>query len=178
MSIDHSVADQREEGRAVRNALILGEAVSKALQRWRELPEDERNGERPFVMGFNAGWDEREAAAPLHPTAAEGEGVADQRAREVVLERLRDLHRRNPAEYDEVCSIIDATRALSHPLTQGSEAMREALEWYGEQARLARLIHSEGDAGRHALAEDGGKRARAALLPQSAEPSRDGEVGS
>jgi hypothetical protein len=39
----------------------------------------------------------------------------------------------------------------------------EALKWYGEQARLARLIHSEGDAGRHALAADGGKRATAAL---------------
>jgi len=39
----------------------------------------------------------------------------------------------------------------------------EELEWYGEQARLARLIHSEGDAGRHALQDDGGKRARAIL---------------
>ena len=37
------------------------------------------------------------------------------------------------------------------------------LTWYGEQARLCRLIHSEGDAGRNALAADGGKRARAAL---------------
>jgi hypothetical protein len=43
--------------------------------------------------------------------------------------------------------------------------LREVLEWYGEQARLARLIHSEGDAGRHALADDGGKRARTALSP-------------
>ena len=43
------------------------------------------------------------------------------------------------------------------------DALREALEWYGDQTRLARLIHSEGDAGRHALAEDGGDRARAAL---------------
>lgn len=34
--------------------------------------------------------------------------------------------------------------------------LRAELEWYGEQARLARLIHSEGDAGRHALAGDGG----------------------
>ena len=34
-----------------------------------------------------------------------------------------------------------------------------ALEWYGEQARLARLIHDEGDAGRHALSRDGGKLA-------------------
>jgi hypothetical protein len=43
------------------------------------------------------------------------------------------------------------------------ERMEAALRWYGEQARLARLIHSEGDAGRHALQDDGGKRARAAL---------------
>ncbi len=39
----------------------------------------------------------------------------------------------------------------------------EALRWYQEQSRLARLIHSEGDAGRHAIAADGGKRAAAAL---------------
>jgi hypothetical protein len=41
--------------------------------------------------------------------------------------------------------------------------MEEALHWYGEQARLCRLIHSEGDAGRHALEADGGKRAIAAI---------------
>ena len=44
-----------------------------------------------------------------------------------------------------------------------NERLREALEWYGEQARLCRLVHSEGDKGRHALDEDGGNRARAAL---------------
>jgi hypothetical protein len=38
------------------NAAMVGEA----LARWKELPEDERNGERPYIMGFNAGW---EAAA-------------------------------------------------------------------------------------------------------------------
>lgn len=41
--------------------------------------------------------------------------------------------------------------------------LRGALEWYGEQAMLCRLIHREGDAGRHALNDDCGKRARAAL---------------
>ncbi len=41
--------------------------------------------------------------------------------------------------------------------------LRDALAWYGEQARLCRLIHSEGDAGRQALAADGGKRAQAEL---------------
>ena len=41
--------------------------------------------------------------------------------------------------------------------------LRAALEWYGENARLARLIHTEGDEGRHALSEYGGKRARDVL---------------
>jgi len=44
--------------------------------------------------------------------------------------------------------------------------LREALTWYGEQARLARLITREGDARRNALDADGGKRARAALTPE------------
>jgi hypothetical protein len=43
------------------------------------------------------------------------------------------------------------------------ERLRGVVEWYGEQARLARLAHAEGDKGRNALAADGGKRARAAL---------------
>ena len=41
--------------------------------------------------------------------------------------------------------------------------MLEALEWYAEQTRLCRLIHKDGDAGRHALATDGGIKARAAI---------------
>ena len=52
--------------------------------------------------------------------------------------------------------------ALS-PHAETISALVEALEWYGEQARLARLIHSEGDAGRHALARDGGNRARTTI---------------
>lgn len=48
-------------------------------------------------------------------------------------------------------------------MTTTQAALLEALNWYAEQARLCRLIHSEGDAGRHALAADGGERARAAL---------------
>lgn len=49
-------------------------------------------------------------------------------------------------------------------------ALEEALTWYAEQARLCRLIHSEGDAGRNALAADGGERARAALAAIRAAP--------
>jgi hypothetical protein len=56
--------------------------------------------------------------------------------------------------------------ADAFPPRHQEDALREELAWYGEQARLARLIHSEGDAGRAALAEDGGKRASALLSEQ------------
>ena len=59
---------------------------------------------------------------------------------------------------------VEYVRAdLADAQAQEIERLRAALAWYGEQARLCRLIHSEGDAGRHALDNDGGKRARAAL---------------
>ena len=52
------------------------------------------------------------------------------------------------------------------------DPLRDALAWYAEQARLCRLIHSEGDAGRNALAADGGERARAALAAASGDAPR------
>ncbi len=48
-------------------------------------------------------------------------------------------------------------------MTDTLQIAREALDWYRENTRLARLIHREGDAGRHALADDGGKIAAKAL---------------
>lgn len=48
-------------------------------------------------------------------------------------------------------------------LVAAAPELLAALEWYGEQARLARLITSEGDAGRHAIARDGGELARSLL---------------
>jgi len=65
--------------------------------------------------------------------------------------------------------IAAANPTTVRALLDENERMRAALGWYGEQARLARLIHSEGDAGRHALSDDGGKRARAALSPTQPE---------
>ena len=47
------------------------------------------------------------------------------------------------------------------------ETLKTALAWYGEQARLARLLHSGGDIGRHELAADGGKKAKVALDPKT-----------
>ena len=71
---------------------------------------------------------------------------------------------------------IDTAKTLTkaEKLARAVDPLREALEWYGEQARLCRLIHNEGDSGRHAISNDGGKRARAALAaaPQPAPVDR------
>jgi hypothetical protein len=61
---------------------------------------------------------------------------------------------------------LQAAHSLRSALTAAEAKvarMGEALEWYGERARLARLIHSGGDPARYDLSDDGGKRARAAL---------------
>ena len=64
-------------------------------------------------------------------------------------------------EAEEVITRVIATALRAAEARE--QKLLEALTWYGEQARLARLIHSEGDAGRHALSNDGGDRARRAL---------------
>jgi hypothetical protein len=66
------------------------------------------------------------------------------------------------SQLDRVTSPQYLEEALSK-LRVVDEAMGESLEWYGERARLARLIHSGGDPARFELSDDGGKRARAAL---------------
>ncbi len=64
----------------------------------------------------------------------------------------------------------DDLRTILTSVTPDLAGLQEALKWYGEQARLCRLIHSGGDAGRRALDADGGERARKAL---AALPSLD-----
>ena len=64
------------------------------------------------------------------------------------------------ADYDaRILSALDMQPTVSPDVA----VLVEALRWYSEQTRLCRLIHKEGDAGRHALDGDGGKRARAAI---------------
>ena len=67
-----------------------------------------------------------------------------------------------PVEIDRIVDERDVATAKVALMT-------EALEWYGERARLARLIHSGGDPARFELSDDGGKRARRAL----SEPDKD-----
>jgi hypothetical protein len=63
------------------------------------------------------------------------------------------------------CTVSDGgTEYTRADVAQARIAELEGVvRWYGEQARLARLIHSEGDEGRHAIHMDGGSRSRAAL---------------
>ena len=66
----------------------------------------------------------------------------------------------------------DAEQELANAmLMTAATELLEALAWYGEQARLARLIHSEGDKGRQALAADGGEKASAAIRKATGEQS-------
>jgi len=58
---------------------------------------------------------------------------------------------------------LEALEAENKALRENREQLERALCWYGENARLCKLIHSEGDLGRNNLDADGGSRARAAL---------------
>lgn len=108
-------------------------------------------------------------ALPAAQDGAEVELVTD-------ADELRAELRRALAQIDS----LDAECDRRHQMAQDALAERDAanarverlakeLAWYGEQARLCRLIHREGDAGRHELSADGGERARAALAQEVTE---------
>lgn len=53
--------------------LTIAEAMKAALEAWKALPEDERNGERPWIMGWNAGYEhaQEEMAEGADPVLVE-----------------------------------------------------------------------------------------------------------
>jgi hypothetical protein len=53
--------------------------------------------------------------------------------------------------------------ALLHYQASSVPELREALEWYGDNARISGLDHSGGTWGRNALAGDGGRKAKNVL---------------
>lgn len=76
-------------------------------------------------------------------------------------------------------TVIEYRRApvASSPATGGDDkAMREALEWYEQQARDCRKITMEGDTARVALDKDGGARARAALEERPIRPAAQADA--
>jgi hypothetical protein len=76
------------------------------------------------------------------------------------MRRFMNAARNGEAEANERAEKSAAERDA---LRAQVATLREALGWYGENARLCRLIHSGGDIGRKALDEDGGEKARGAL---------------
>lgn len=78
----------------------------------------------------------------------------------MTLDRSKGLRR---TDTNRLLSLYRMRFGFHHEAAKRIEELEAALAWYGEQARLARLIHSEGDTGRRALADDGGKRARDVL---------------
>jgi hypothetical protein len=78
-----------------------------------------------------------------------------------VLKRLRAESR----IVSGTIKVLDDAADEIERLRAENAKLREVLEWYSERARLARLIHSEGDSGRQDLVSDGGAKARAALQP-------------
>lgn len=100
-----------------------------------------------------------------------------------LLSTLDGLQRENAAlKIDASNHAADAEtvrreREVERRRAEAAEAnvarLREQLEWYGEQARLARLITSEGDKGRNAISADGGARARATLASTGGEHHAD-----
>ena len=116
---------------------------------------------RPMLQNHEANARLIAAAPALRDTVAALADLADAQAQEVAEWRK---------EYRAVQSMNDLLRAANAKMiaerdaqAQENARLKAALEWYGAQARLCRLIHSEGNIGRHAIQEDGGKRARAAL---------------
>ena len=68
-----------------------------------------------------------------------------------------------PKAIIDLISRAEAAESAQREAVAEVARLREALEWYGENARLCRLITNEGACGRIALDLDGGHRARAAL---------------
>lgn len=113
----------------------------------------------------------------LQEQDAQGEPGLYSRYHRMLLDLLAVIHRDGGHKTEEIGLNLAWRQAMQlsseriaaqeheaqQPQADWLTEAREALEWYAEQTRLARLIHSGGDEGRHALAADGGKRARAAL---------------
>jgi hypothetical protein len=87
-----------------------------------------------------------------------------------LVERLRKYSNPNGGKLyrglmDEALAALAVQEATIAELRERNARFEAALHWYGWNARLCRLIHSEGDVGRNALAADGGERARRLLTP-------------
>ena len=110
------------------------------------------------------------AAAPSSTPAPQADGVSEPVEANEIEAIANQLSGEGKTGYAaELKVIASKVRALvSPPPVRVTDAMVEALKWYAEHVEGCRKIGSVGDPFRHALDHDGGKRARAALLPTEA----------
>ena len=109
------------------------------------------NGEYalPAMFNWHEMWSAMLAASPPAREEAPAEGAGD----EAIFERLRDIHRRNPSEYAECCSIIDALRNRTSEPEAGEAVSRDQVHNLlmsavdpGEYAKSAHRFFQEDDA--------------------------------
>jgi len=129
----------------------VGEDTGRLIARLEKLAASEMNNLSFDVEGISKA---ASVMRLLEDRVAKAEGEVEELRRDLAgsIEDAK-LLREYVALYEARATKAEAANAR----------LREALAWYAEQTRLCRLIHSEGDTGRHALSEDGGKRARQAL---------------
>lgn len=99
-----------------------------ALAAWRALPEDERNGERPFIHGFNAGWDE--ALAQMHECANDTSVP-----RPDAEARAEELLGGNPHTWSH--RIVCAVKAKLEPIKNRDLATRMGVS----EARISQILN-------------------------------------
>jgi hypothetical protein len=104
----------------------------------------------PIVAALNAAGVPTRASCSGHDNRPAN--IALQDGREIIIARDHAEGR-----------LIDRAMQAARPTVGDEQLLREALEWYAEQAEGCRKIGSIGDPSRQALDDDGGKRARAAL---------------
>ena len=111
-------------------------------------------GEDPLYVSESDAWasGESDEAPIFRPYTPEQVEHCAEQTPTLLLCKLVD--RAEKAEQE----VVDLHREIWE-LEARTKLLEETLEWYGENARLCRLIHSGGDVGRYALAGDGGKRA-------------------
>lgn len=119
---------------------------------------------RELAMQVLASGSQAQEAYEAQLKAEAATAAAYEVAARAIMEKCHDdMDRKEEAAIVRALATPDQTAALDRLIAEAVKPYVEVLAWYGEQARLARLIHSEGDAGRNALQADGGKRANAIL---------------
>ena len=110
----------------------IAEAARKALVAWHALPEDQRSEDRPWIMGFNSGWEAATEASSVSPVAESARQKAIEAAAEIEMNREGTPYARTQEEfYADAAEMVEAIlAALARPAE-----LQDGLESVWQQAR-------------------------------------------